>query len=214
MCLLARVGSQRQAKATTHGLSLPACGPLLPSLPSAAMSRPPALAPSSAEKCATALMSAAVHGRADVVSTLLSNGVRAVVRERALWSRSAALSACLPACVWLQGLLQGRAPTRRPGGRAPPAAAANQTCSCLLLLPCASHLPRLPRAPSALAPQADPAVALPGGGGRTARELAAMYGHSLVVEVLDEYREQVGVPIVLAPGGRCLAGSAGCKSRR
>ena len=35
-------------------------------------------------------------------------------------------------------------------------------------------------------------MALPGGGGRTARELAEMYGHSLVVEVLDEYCEQVG----------------------
>ena len=60
---------------------------------------------------------------------------------------------------------------------------------------CPSLLPP----PSAL--QADPAVALPGGGGRTARELAEMYGHSLVVEVLDEYREQVGVPTVFAPGG-------------
>jgi hypothetical protein len=65
-----------------------------------------------AEKGATALMAAAVHGRADVVSALLSNG-------------------------------------------------------------------------------ADPALTLPGAG-HSARDLAQLYGHAAVLEVLDEYREQVG----------------------
>ncbi len=39
------------------------------------------------------------------------------------------------------------------------------------------------------APQADPSVALPGG--KAARDLAEMYGHAEVVEVLDDYAEQV-----------------------
>ena len=53
--------------------------------------------------------------------------------------------------------------------------------------------------------QADPAVTLPGAD-KTARDLAEMYGHAAVLEVLDEYQEQVSCVIFavfackLAPG--------------
>lgn len=76
----------------------------------------PPSCPDAADKGATALMAAAVHGRADIVSSLLSNG-------------------------------------------------------------------------------ADPALTLPGtreAPGKTARQLAELYGHAAVLEVLDDHQEQVG----------------------
>ncbi|EFN52009.1 hypothetical protein CHLNCDRAFT_139551 [Chlorella variabilis] len=77
-------------------------------------------------KGATALMAAAVHGRADVVSALLSNG-------------------------------------------------------------------------------ADPSVALPGAGAQTARDLAALYGHGAVVEVLDEFGEGAAAAEELANAALALS---------
>lgn len=54
-----------------------------------------------------------------------------------------------------------------------------------------SLAPKLQAAHALLSPpQADPAVTLPGAD-KTARDLAEMYGHSAVLEVLDEYSDQV-----------------------
>jgi ankyrin repeat protein len=89
------------------------------SLPTTALPLLPPSCPDAADKGATALMAAAVHGRADIVSSLLSNG-------------------------------------------------------------------------------ADPALTLPGtreAPGKTARQLAELYGHAAVLEVLDDHQEQVGVRV-------------------
>ena len=42
-------------------------------------------------------------------------------------------------------------------------------------------------------PQADPALLLPGAG-KTARDLAEMYDHRAVLEVLDDFKEQASKP--------------------
>jgi hypothetical protein len=120
-----------------------------------------------AETGATALMAAAIHGRADIVSALLANGVSRVVP----WHVSMSI---MVAFVPL-----GPSKLLGPQSHTPVT-----LCVCP---PCGAAPPQA---------QADPSISLhsaqEGQPDRTARDLAALYGHQAVLEVLDDFQEQVG----------------------
>ena len=132
-----------------------------------------------AAKGATALMAAAVHGRADVVSALLSNGVRGA------------------------GGGGGVLVCAGPGAGAPPCSAG--ACGCRTPQPGTSRCRPSNPPPLPSLPQADPSVALPGAGAQTARDLAALYGHGAVVEVLDEFGEGAAAAEELANAALALS---------